>query len=365
MTRGSRHRCPIGLHTSLSAVALASCVSVAWPAMSGSLAHAEDDAHTADQRLTAESTAYKAARRALPGGFRTFETGRYVVFSDEHIPWTQSQLGRLEATYEQFHRFCRSLGMPRPPLRHKLVCVLFREKGDFTRFAVGQDQMNSSWSLGYYSPRHDRIVFYNGEAEEDADEFASKRLIATTIHEAIHQLSFHTGLQTIHVQYPLWINEGLATSFETDSPDEAFGPDHEFPPRRQRFNTLLEDGDLIPLRTFVQLDRMPDSRPETIFTVYNQSYAFFTWLARERKKQLREYLSVMLREPPGRPSPARQLELFEEAFGDVDHVEEAWLAEERRQLAQVPPPPLDEDLLSYVTSGDRCGWLLCSFGDRR
>ena len=38
----------------------------------------------------------------------------------------------------------------------------------------------------------------------------------------------------------------------------------------------------------------------------------------------------MLKEPPGRPTPQRHLELFKQAFGDVDAVEEAWLRFENR-----------------------------------
>jgi len=87
---------------------------------------------------------------------------------------------------------------------------------------------------------------------------------------------------------------------------------------------------LIPLRSFVGLDRMPDGRRETVHTVYNQAYGLASWLARERPGQLRAYLIAMLKEPPGRPTRQRHLALFEQAFGDVDAVEEAWLRFENR-----------------------------------
>ena len=347
-------------------VLIAFCIGAMWMPSPDALAGNEDSMLSTSPALPGRSAAYDATLAALPKGFRICQTTRYIVFSNEKARWTQAQLVRLEAACDQFHRFARSVGLRPAPLRHKLVCVLFREKEDFSRFALDHDQMNSSWSLGYYSPRSDRIAFYNAEAEEDADEFASKRVIATTIHEAIHQLSFHTRIQTIHVQYPLWINEGLATSFETDSPNEAFGPDHEFDARRHRFRTLLEDGQLIPLRSFVALDQMPDSGRETVFTVYNQSYALFSWLARHRKKQLREYLALMLKEPPGRPSAARHLELFEQAFGDADRLEAAWLTDERQQLAcgsasQSAPSgfrqmSVNEPICAaFETPCDRCG----------
>ena len=322
----------------LTSCAIACCAAALLLASLRAAAAAAGQITVAGRSLPHHSPAYEATRRVLPNDFRSYESRSFAVLSNEHARWTQVQLGRLEAAHREFHRFTASLALHPAPLRHKLVCVLFHEKRDFVGFAASQDNLSSSWSLGYYSPRTDRIVFYNGQNQENADEFAAKRVIATTIHEAVHQLSFHTGIQTIHVQYPLWINEGLATSFETDCPDRAFGPDHDFPPRRDRFNTLLAEKRLIPLRVLAQLDAMPDDRQETVFTVYNESYAFFSWIARHRKPQLRDYLDLMLKEPPGRPAGQRHLELFEQAFGDADRLQDAWLRDERRQLACTSSP---------------------------
>jgi len=118
------------------------------------------------------------------------------------------------------------------------------------------------------------MVFFDVESERGADEFAAARAIATTVHEAVHHLSYHTRIQKAAVQYPLWSGEGLATAFETSTPDKQFGPEYDFPPRRERFDRLLAAERLIPLRSFVGLDRMPDGRRETVHTVYNQAYAF-------------------------------------------------------------------------------------------
>jgi hypothetical protein len=152
--------------------------------------------------------------------------------------------------------------------------------------------------------------------------------VAATVHEAVHQLHYHTRILKTAVQYPHWSGEGLATAFETSSPDEQFGPEYDFEPRQERFARLLKADRLVPLRSFVGIDRIPDSRRETVHTVYNQSYALASWLARERPGELRAYLIAMLKESPGRPTSQRHLELFEQAFGDVDAVEEAWLRRE-------------------------------------
>ena len=303
----------------------------------------------ADQRpLPSTSDAYRATKALLPKGFRKYETQRFIVLSNADARWTRAQANLLERTYHEFFRHTERLQLRPLPLRHKLVCVLFRKRSQFAEFAQRHDRVTESWGLGYYSPRHDRTVFYNGAAEPGADQFARKRSIATTIHEATHQLHYHTHVQIMHVQYPLWSCEGLATAFETSNPNAAFGPDHEFQPRRERFLRLLKGDRILPLRSLVGLDRMPDNRTETIHTVYNQSYALVSWLARYRKQEFRDYLMLMLKEPPGRLSPNRHLALFEQAFGNIDQVERSWLLYEIRQLGwnNIDQPLLNRQALA-------------------
>jgi hypothetical protein len=314
--------------------------------------------HLAQNRtIGRNSRRYRATRQALPDEFREYERSRFIVLSNASRRWSQAQLDRLSRAHHQFIRCARKLGLRPLPLRHKLVCVLFDDREDFAEFARREDGMADGWVLGYYSPRNDRIVFFNGEAQPGADDYTKARTIATTIHEGVHQLLFHTGVQSVHIQYPLWICEGLATSFETDQPNAAFGPGHEHEPRRNRFTELLRDDTMIPLRTLVQFDVMPDSRRETILAVYNQSYALVSWMARYRQRELRDYLRRMLREPPGRPTPERHLEIFIEAFGDVERLESRWLRDEQRWLSMVEPPERDGSRAAAAPAPSRLAWV--------
>ena len=278
--------------------------------------------------LESDSQSYQTVRELLPLRFRKHETTHYVILSNAGRRRTRERGVLLERTYGQFQRYTGRLELRPHPLRHKLVCVLFRKRTDFAAFARDHDGVTATWCLGYYSPQHDWAVFFDVESERGADEFASARAVAATVHEAVHQLHYHTRILKTAVQYPLWSGEGLATAFETSTPDEPFGPEYDFQPRQERFSRLLEADRLMPLQLFVGLDQMPDGRRETVHTVYNQSYALASWLARERPGELRAYLIAMLKEPPGRPKPQRHLEMFEQAFGDVDVVEEAWLRRE-------------------------------------
>ncbi len=302
-------------------------------------AHAELVRLARSRPLARESQAYDAARNLLPPRFKDYETKRFIVLSDANGRWTRDQAEQLERAAHQFGRFTRRLGLRPLPLRHKLVCVLFRRRDDYQQFARVHDSVTDPMITGYYSPKNDRVVFYDLESEAaqrpaeravgDRDAQVLATSSETTLHEAIHQLLFHTGVQSPMVEYPLWICEGLATAFETDAPNEAFGPDHDYAPRRKHFRRALERKTLLELRRLVRITRMPDGDEETVQVIYHQSYALVTWMYRFRKRELGDYLLAVLAEPSGRPSAERHLEIFEGVFGDAGQLERAWLRHER------------------------------------
>ena len=302
-----------------------------------------------DRRLATDSDTYRKSRKLLPDRFLEYETRRFVVLSDAKPAWTRRQSQLLDRTYHQFHRYTRRLGTRPQPLRHKLVCVLFQEYHDYREFARTHDNVTADWISGYYSPKNDRVVFYNIETNPeygragardstvDPDWVARGGFVeeleaaatATTVHEAVHQLAFHTRIQTARIQNPLWLSEGLATAFETDRPNGSFGPDQEYSIRREQFDYLLEHDQLIPLRELVSYSQMPNDDEDTIAAVYHQSYALVTWMSRFRQAEMRRFFDALRREPPGRPSARRHVKLFEKAFGDVDRLERAWLRYEK------------------------------------
>lgn len=330
-----------------------------------------------------DETAVATTLGLLGPGFRALESRRFVVLSDCAPSAMREQLERLERTHHQFGRFVRRLGLEVGPIRRKLICILFEDRAAYRAFARLRDDVRDPWIAGYYAPATDRIVFYCGsdnpsvveararlasmrddvvaiadearrarvEGRRDRaeqlelhrhacidhleretrriDAFEHQVAAATTLHEAFHQLAFHTGLQSARVQYPIWISEGLATAFESDRPGEAFGPEHEYAPRREGFVTLLAEGAMIPLRDLVARASAADADDATVNAIYHQSYALVTWLARRARPGLVRYLEALRREPTGRVAPHRAVALFEEAFGDADALEARWLADER------------------------------------
>lgn len=342
--------------------------------------------------LAVDSRAHRETRELLPALFRKYETRRFVILSDADPRWVRQQGTRLERVHHQFMRFARRMNIKTKPLRHKLVCVLFDDQDAYRRFADTNDRAGAEWIAGYYAPHADRVVFYNVlgdqsilEAYDTIDEmqreirdleseihrarrgghrqpaallrdnldrykahvererdrieqFASSLDVATTVHEVLHQLLFHTRVQTPRVEYPVWISEGLATSFETADINRTFGPDCEFGQRREAFDELLRAGKLIDLEKLIPITDVPDDDETVVRQIYHQSYAFVTWICRFQRKELQRYFTLMKREPTGTPTADRHLEIFQTAFGDIDRIEQRWLRHERDRLAMHGDP---------------------------
>jgi hypothetical protein len=337
--------------------------------------------------LAPDSDCHAKARRLLGKQFVEYQSRRYIVLSDAEPSLARSQLSLLERAHHQFHRFATSVGLRPLPLRHKLVCVLFDSEAEYRAFGERNDDVRDDRITGYYSPRHDWIVFFDTRAwpqiveararieamkteirelgerarqaagagraseagalrnsvqqsqrnlEEYArrvDQITARESVATVVHEATHQLLFHTGVQSRRVRYPLWICEGLATCFETDLPHQAFGPDREYAPRRQRFLELLKADQLLPLRELLAIDQARNQR--TTDAVYQQGYALVRWMYRTRRNELCQYLTSLAAEPARDLTAQRHVELFEQTFGNAEAIERAWLRFER---AAAPTP---------------------------
>lgn len=315
----------------------------------------------------------------LGRGFRVTQTRHFVVISDCDVEWTRSREAMLERAYRQLFRFADRIGVGVYTPDSKLVCVLIDDYERYRAFAATHDAVSAHWMAGYYTTGGNRVVFYNDESnpqiaaaetllvqyERDAQqarrevreaqrrrderavvafgaradqleahvESERERLAGTaqalsmakTIHEATHLVAFNVGLQLRSRQYPFWLTEGLATNFETESREGAFGPESEVGRREAELERVNEEGRLITLRQFVQLTEVPGESSELAETMYPQAYSLFGHAARYDRGALRGIIEDLNNEPAGEIEPARLLELFERHFGDVDAYERRWL----------------------------------------
>ncbi len=354
---------------------------LAWrdPATRVSAAGALQDLHRmAGFRLPTDDAAVEKTARLLGSGFQRSETPHFVILSDCPPDWTQGRARVLERTRDQFFRVAARMGAPVYPHRAKLLCVLFARRDDYAAFARAHDGMEARWIAGYYATLSNRVVFYNDstspsfaaadervadadaqvrtlrdralDAERDgkadaaaqlrgkADDLdrqvrrertrlgkaASASSTAKATHEATHLLAFNTGLQLPDREYPFWLSEGLATSFETDQADSAFGPDRPTGrnDRRQRFDELRADGKLLALDDLIGRCEAPSGDAERADAMYAQSYVLFTGLFNHDPRAMGGYLNALAEEPASRLKAAHSVEVFTSFFGDPVRIEQ-------------------------------------------
>ncbi|MEQ8317336.1 MAG: DUF1570 domain-containing protein [Phycisphaerales bacterium] len=342
-----------------------------------------------------DAAAVDRLRERVGPGFRTYRSRSYYVLSDADDEWTRSRITLLERAREQYFREFDRLSVPVHPHPHRLVCVFFGEHGDYLGFAREHDGFDAGWTAGYYSMAHNAIVIHDDRTSpslyrvnrqlqgfqdradllvgraEDAEaqgeteqagllrdaaadleaHIASERArietqvlrfgVAKVLHEAIHLLAFNTGLQRRGSEYPLWVSEGLASSFESHSIDGQFGFAFEYEPRELELMSLAAAGTVPELTDVVTLDDNTGLRIDTARPLYAVSYGLFKELHRTNREELAAYLMELADLPRGPQTAEQHLERFERHFGDASTLENrvnrrwAAAAREREQAEAV------------------------------
>lgn len=330
---------------------------------------------------SAEEAAALAVRQLgeLGRSASVLRSERFIIVSDAPQQWTLARQALLERALHQLRRFAARMGLELREPDRALLCVLVNDHADYTEFARRFDGVEAGWIAGYYASLSNRIVFYNdatspvmerageqlsryeqmareartqaararsekrsdvaatleGRAGELLAHSASERRRleqsskanagAKAVHEAVHLLAFNLGLQLRDRQYPFWLTEGLACAFETDKPNQAFGPDREYEPRQRDFEKLREQGRLMPMDVLVQLTSVPDNDEATAEVMYTQSWSLVRFLVRYERDSFAEFVRDFQRRGPGRIGAKEQLSMFTARFGDPAILEKRWL----------------------------------------
>ena len=298
---------------------------------------------------------HAAVAEHFAGPAASYASRHFLLLHDATPEQAKVRAALLETTGRIFYRSFRRLGMELDPPDRRLVCLLFTDRDSYAAYSRQVDGQDMGWTTGYYSGRTNRIVLLDesialadaptsaqASAElaryaEQAEQIVLGSLdpsafdgpwqgLASTTHEAAHQLAFNTGVQKRGVMYPLWVSEGLATAFETENPSEPFGPGHVNVRRQRDLHRALDEDRLLPLHRFVVGVRVPHDDPRFASALYAQAWSLFQYLYLERPEELGGYLSMLADLPPGRRSEATRRREFIEAFGPIETLEAAWRA---------------------------------------
>jgi hypothetical protein len=280
------------------------------------------------------------------GGFSKYKTEHYLVVHAVDEAWA-ADLGRaLEWARGRFCRAMKEAGLPAADTGARLVWVCFPNHDDFNAYARSADHTDMAWLDEYYSARTNRVAMVCRRAPAGpraevppvgapgpvgpraaaplsaaADAAARGIDVTRATHEAVHQLSFNTGLMRRGVMYPLWVSEGMATNFEVDPSGD---PDLR---NTGRCGDLLDKkakGKLVPLDRFVTCCRVPSGDPEAVDEIYAQAWGFFRFVFQGRREGLRKYLAALAAKEPGRRDEATLRREFTASFGPIESLEQPW-----------------------------------------
>lgn len=299
----------------------------------------------ADREGAGWSSGQAGLTQALGPGFTSRSTGHFLIVEADP-QWARRVGPMLEFTWKRFYDDFTRAGFHLRKPSHPLVWICFGTRGEFEQYARRADQMDMSWSEGYYSSRTNRVALYSlpGEWSEPVPARIASKSDSTSVsgmerhevpvacpdaaratHETAHQLAFNSGLQKRGVLYPLWAAEGLATNFEADASGVLeLGRDN--PTRRGALIDAAGSGRLTPLEELVVTTRVPGDSPRQTTELYAQCWGLFRFLLSRYPAELRDYFARVRECDPGYRDERTLRREFTRSFGSIDSVQRAWTA---------------------------------------
>ena len=272
------------------------------------------------------------------GKFRTLKSKDVVILyntSPVYANWVKGIYLRLTVAFRNFWKNQgHELSNPDVPL----CVIIFKSKSEFdaySRATLGSAQGNA---LAYYNIQTNQVVMYDltgvsqfggkrvsnsGQLNQILQQPAAESMVATIVHEAVHQIAYNSKLQNRFGPYPFWLNEGLAMFFEV--PDlksrrgwHGIGKINHV--RLDQIKLMIRSGKTDYFDQILQSDeRFGD--PENSLPAYAEAWALTYFLIQRHPKKFLAYLKEMNDMVPlTELTPKERIDMFNKHFGDIETV---------------------------------------------
>ncbi len=274
--------------------------------------------YLSDEELAEELLANAGANFAI------HQTEHFLVCSDASEIYTSFCGKLLEKVFAEYLDFFKDSELSVKPPGFRLPVLVFRDVSRFRAYARQQHPETDFTDVpGYYSIRDNQVLITalsgdqslrtNSELLRELRK--NMRQVETIVHEAVHQLTYNTGLMVRYADTPLWLSEGLAVYFEPASgrsstiwnrPGEVSSI--HFPTLRDRIQNGSGFG--LPFKSLLENDSA-FLTSETLADAYGQAWALTYFLVRTNRKGLDQLLiQVGGQAPMKRLSPEERLNNF-------------------------------------------------------
>jgi Protein of unknown function (DUF1570) len=289
---------------------------------------------------------FRDFKKQVPIGLDVYKTAHFVIIydtSETYAKW----VGQLyEQLYKGFHTYMeKTLRIKLDPPRFPLVAVVFKSKESYMAYAEREIGATAGSLIGYYNPQTNRMITYDMTGIARLEPYGKKittteltrlvgqqpgaeRTVATIVHEAVHQLSYNTGLQKRFADNPVWVSEGLALFFE--SPDGrgigwgSIGRLNHF--NLDTFRKFRQNRPADSLMTLISDDsRLKNA--QTAANAYSESWAFTYFALKKKKEAYLNYIKDLSQLAPGETlQPPERVKMFKRHFGeDVQDLDKDFL----------------------------------------
>lgn len=203
-------------------------------------AHAVDPSHQPAARLVAlldrlgDALPDPELYAPLTRDFASFSEARgaHILLLHQHeASEAAGRIDDLEEVVAAYYLLFEALGLSPAPPEERLVVLWYRDPAAFSSFVRREAGVGLAQTTGYYSPARGIVATLDprGWASEGdldpEDSDASRRALlldlrnramdlGTAAHELTHLLLARSGVVPGESEFPLWLQEGLATQFE-------------------------------------------------------------------------------------------------------------------------------------------------------
>jgi hypothetical protein len=253
-------------------------------------------------------------------GLREFSenhTAHFLGLGDADADYCKPALAICESLAKDFLTHFRDRGFKLSLPPNRMTVVTLKDKASYR--ALAGDNPGATVG-GHYDLETNRLVVFDFRNErQDLAAQPEHVNLFTLVHEAVHMLSFNTGLLARKGDVPACIAEGLATYGEFW---RTKGKGKLGAPNRRRLQALINSGD--GAATWIPLDKLltDDSlfeKAEWEQAAYAESWLLANHLLKRGSPQLAKFHAYLARiaEPPRAKT---RLQIFEEEIGSIDEL---------------------------------------------
>ena len=256
--------------------------------------------------------AFRQAKRVGLRDFRTSESEHYLGIGDATDDFRKSAVDLCEKLASSYQSHFRANGFETTLPKAQMTVVILANRGSYAKF--NEEPVDPS-AAGHYDPERDLLVTFDAGPGRNRSSAARITNTFTLVHEAIHQLSFGTGLLDRNGDVPLAVSEGLATYCETwQLSHPVIGEVN-----RPRLAVLAAPGaKWLPLSRLLTEDGLFHDTA-TVQSAYAECWLLIHSLMTSpaARRTLRSYLDTIRQ----RKSPSKRIQDAESALGRLDQLD--------------------------------------------